>query len=264
MRRPRRAARGIRASALFWLLAAFWLGVAFLAGLGTVLSEDAWWAKAGGASVALVAGGGSVWLCLYYRRPVGDFRAADAAEADIAAAAYGEVLERHGRVDLSLRPSAVVKTCAQGIAMLALGVLGICIGGFMGITLGTVTCALALFLGILPHLEFMTGRRPAVRVDANGIHIARWTPLVIPWSEVISARLHRATQSQANVVIHVGKSFFGGYLAGRPVILRVYDRVFAALTGCAFTIPSTIEAHQEALAEWLDREADRRRVASMD
>lgn len=258
-RRPRRAARGIRASGLFWLFASFFLGVAVLAGLGTVLSEEAWWARALGASVAMVAGAGAAVLALHYRRPIGDFSASDAAEASRAAAAYGEVLEGRGRVELSLRPAAVLTTSVQGIVMLAFGVGGILMGGFLGYALGAVTCLLAVFLGILPHLEFVTGIRPVVCADARGIHIARWTPLMIPWDEVVSARLHRATGSQANVVIHVGQDFFGHYLAKRPAVLRVYDRMFAALTGCAFTIPSTVEADQEALAQWLDQEADRRR-----
>jgi len=77
------------------------------------------------------------------------------------------------------------------------------IRGAVEVVLGIVIMVMALFLALLPHLEFATAARPAVRVDARGIAIARWVPLEIPWTEVLLVRAHRSTKTQTNVVVHV-------------------------------------------------------------
>jgi hypothetical protein len=263
LRRPRRPARGLLSTALFWVLVAFWLVVAFLVGLGVVLTEETWWAQVFGGLVSLTCVAAALWLVAYFRRPA-DRRPRDAGMGGGSAdASYATNLERHGCAEIRLRRSAVAKTSAQALCMVLIGAASVFyLGGPIGVAGGILILGMAVFLGVLPHVELLTAGRPAVRVDAHGIRIARWTPLTIPWSEVVSVRAHEGSATQANVVIHVRDAFFSGYLAARPLPLRLSDRLLTVFTGQGFTIPSTVAATPSTLAAWLDGEARRRQLES--
>lgn len=259
LRRPRRPAPAPLSSALFWLFAAFLLGVAFLVGIGVVLTEEQWWAVACGGAVSLAALTVSVWSAAYFLRPV-DAGPREPGAEDGPMLGYRASLERDGCAEILLSRGMVARTVGQALGMVLMGAASVfVVGGVIGVAGGVLVWALALFLGVLPHLEFATGGRPAVRVDATGISIARWTPLTIPWTQVVSVRVHQGSPSQSNVVVHVRDDFFDSHLAARPRALRAIDRVFTVFTGRGFVIPSTVAATSEPLAAWLDSEARRRR-----
>lgn len=165
-----------------------------------------------------------------------------------------------GRVEVGLSPLKVVKTF--GVIIIFLLVTGLMAAGVfdvVGVVLGILLFLMVTFLGLMPHLQFVTGGKPAVLVDSAGIQIARWGRLVIPWSAVEKVEVYQSTRKQANAIIQVTPTFYAHDLATRPSLYRLLDAP-ARLRGMnSYSIPSTTTANTHTLAAWLDHESQRRR-----
>lgn len=259
-RRPRKPLSGVLDNGLLWCLAFFWLAVAFLVGLGVVVSEEGWWAKVGGSVTSLAGLGTAVFLIGYLLRPAHgtDDRAGESVDST-AIDSWAEALDRVAHVDVSLSKRSLARASAQvAFMLLVAGFFMVGLMGGLGIAFGIVIFLMAVFLGLLPHLEQATAGRPALRIDSRGVEIARWTGLEIPWSEVLAVRAHPTTRTQRNLVVDVTPAFYEQYQATRPFPLRISDSVHTWLFRPGFSIPATIAADAESLAAWLDSEASRR------
>jgi hypothetical protein len=258
-RRPRRRVPGPFAQPMRSFLVTFSLGVAFLLGLSFLVSEDEWWVKACGGLASLGSVVTSATLMAYLLRPVRDEEDLEDPLDGPQIASWAKGLERHGHVEVALSGRKVTVTFA-GIGVMLAVAIGLMhfLGGPYGVSLGVVTSVMFVFLALIPHLEFVTAGRPVVRVDPRGLEIARWTPLTIPWTDVLEVRAHRSTEKQTNVVVHVTDNFYEEYLASRPFPLRLADALSSYFTGRGFSIPSTTAASPETLAAWLDSETQRR------
>lgn len=224
-RRPREPLSGFLGHPQAWISAVILLPAMILIGPAVLIGETEWWERAGGMLVSLLGVAISVALVGYLRRPVDRSGALREHPVDRTRVdRWTDSLEREGYVEVGLSRGSVLRT----------------------------------FMALLPHLELATGRGPALRVDARGIQIARWTPLHIPWSEVLVVGVYAGTKRQRNFVVLVTEAFYERYQATRLFPLRVVDGLQASFTGTGFAIPSTIDASPESLAEWLVAEVQRR------
>ena len=264
-RRSRRPMPALLQGWRFWSLPSFIVVVAFLAGLGVVVSEPAWWAKAAGGATSLLCVVAVAWLVLYVRRPVVDDRFdPDAPWVTAAIAVWREELARTGRVEIGLSVRKLFWTACLTVAILG-GCLALALGptGVVGRVIGVVGLVVFVPLGLIPHLEFATARGPALRVDIFGIRIARWRPVQVPWSELLVAGdftiRRRSSVSSQNATVYVTPEWYARYQQTGLRVRRVADRVATHYTKWeTFSIPSTIDASAFPLSVWLDEEIERR------
>ena len=247
----------------FWAFAIFFLGVAFVAGLGVIISEDQWWAKVCGGLVSLLCVMLAVAAIVYLRRPVVEPTEADLVDPRTLAD-WSDAFRRNGHLEIGLSAAKLVKTFG-GIGILLVGSILMILGltGPVGIVLGIVILGMISLLGLLPHLEFATGGRPAIGIDGHGIEIARWGRLTIPWDQLEAVGVHRSTATQSNVIVVVTPSFFADYATSRSLPLRSVDTLVRAIVsrGRWFSIPSTTAPNAETLGTWLEAEVQRRKVS---
>jgi hypothetical protein len=256
-RRPRPPERGVlavRYSALngvsgrvaMYLL----LGMALAWGLGASMLDWPWWARAIGITVAVLSGVGIVALTVHLLRPVSDTVILDTDDDEAAA------LARHGRVELGVSPARATGYIGFASVIVVAGVLMAVFGGdLMTRGLGVLCAGILLVLGLLPHLEFATGRGPGLTVDAQGIRISRWVPLQIPWSEIVEIE----DRHTYGIVLVPTSRFADSYRASRPLLLRINTGGPGRAGGSSYVIPNTLRAHPEALQRWLSYELDQRR-----
>ena len=255
-RRPRPPLTGFLAVESQWpfypagkVVAFMGLGIACLWGIGFSTEVRPWWGRTIGVVVAVASFVGIVVLAAYLRRPVSEELVYDDAEA------WAHELARHGRVDLGVRTVPAVLAITLCGAFVALGGVLVVAGDTLVVrVLGVVCFGVFLLLGLLPHLEFATGRGHGLRVDTRGITIARWVPLHIPWSEV--HRVHTVWRIQA--VVRTTDRFAADYRASRPLLLRLTGGGPGLFGSDEFAIPGTIAANPDALTAWLTYEARQR------
>lgn len=160
-----------------------------------------------------------------------------------------------GFVNLSISRVRAIGTLVGLLGFCALcGAVSLLSETTAGMLFGAFGLAVFVVLGLLPHLEFATGRGPALRVDSRGRQIARWVPLEIPWSEVVQVRTYR----RIHTVIHTSDRFAAGYRASRPFPQRVTEAIPSMFLGGGFSIPATIAANPDALTIWLSYELAQR------
>ena len=135
---------------------------------------------ASGGLVSLLCVFLAVAMVVYVRRPVVEPTEADLVNAG-SLADWSESIRRDGHVDIGLRGAKLAKTFVGIGIVLAVSILLILgLAGPVGIVLGIVMLVMIGLLALLPHLDFATGGRPAIKVDTRGIEIARSGPTEHP------------------------------------------------------------------------------------
>lgn len=256
-RRPRDPVR----RPIGWLMAAFWVLIAFLVGFGMLVGEGRWWEHLLGALVCALSAAAGVMIFRYIRRPVRTQTDLALVAPDLIATWEREMRNR-GRVEVGLSSRKVLITLAGivGILLLAGALAAGAIGG-AGVVLGVVLLVMVTFLALIPHLQFITGGRPAVAVDSAGIEIARWGRLIVPWEVIEAIHVFQAARGQANVLIAVSGAFYGNDMANRLMLFRLADAPSRVFLRNRYPIPSTTTGGPRTLAAFLASQLLERRAS---
>lgn len=252
-RRPRRPVEAVFLGGVLWAIAIFWFLVAIVVGLVEAFStDDPWWANLLGGAACVLGVALLVTTIMYLRRPVGVWPPPPVVDS-AAAESWTAQLEKSGEVQIGLRAQYVVATFAKiTLALAATGLMAAGLMGVVGMILGLAALCVFVPLGVLPHLEFVTGGKPPLHVDAQGIQVARWGQrLNVPWTDVEKVVGPSGASRQVNAVVCTTPEFYAADLAARNPVLRLIEAPVRGFMNTGYVIPNTAAANPATLAEWL-------------